>query len=99
MESYDPLRPQKAVIVKENPLVFNSEFLSIVVESNRKVFRNSMQGIVANKANFKNKLTTIVTFYVVLILPYFCSPISGYFDAVGSQTLLRSNYSVYHGKC
>jgi hypothetical protein len=44
LEGYDTLHPQKAVFVKESQLDFHSDFLSIVVQTNRKVFRNGMKG-------------------------------------------------------
>ncbi|XP_059351436.1 CD109 antigen-like [Daphnia carinata] len=36
------MHPQKAVVIKESRLVFQSDFLSIVVQSNRKFFCNDM---------------------------------------------------------
>lgn len=51
LEGYDTLHPQKAVFVKESQLDFHSDFLSIVVQTNRKVFRNGMKGSSENKPN------------------------------------------------
>ncbi|XP_046648840.1 CD109 antigen-like [Daphnia pulicaria] len=42
LEGYDVQHPQKAVLIKESPLVFHSDFLSIIVQLNRKIFANAM---------------------------------------------------------
>ena len=44
LEGYDNEHPQKAILIKESPLEFYPDFLSIVIQSNRKVFRNGMSG-------------------------------------------------------
>lgn len=46
LEGYDPQHPQKALFFREGRLTFRPDFLSIVVQSNRKIFRNGMNGIV-----------------------------------------------------
>jgi uncharacterized protein with PQ loop repeat len=53
LEGYDVQHPQKAVLIKESPLVFNSDFLSIIVQLNRKIFANAMNGIIKLKHNSK----------------------------------------------
>uniref|UniRef100_A0A0P5Q5G8 Macroglobulin complement-related protein n=1 Tax=Daphnia magna TaxID=35525 RepID=A0A0P5Q5G8_9CRUS len=42
LEGYDPQHPQKALFFREGRLTFRPDFLSIVVQSNRKIFRNGM---------------------------------------------------------
>uniref|UniRef100_A0A0P4XT60 Macroglobulin complement-related protein n=1 Tax=Daphnia magna TaxID=35525 RepID=A0A0P4XT60_9CRUS len=42
LEGYDPQHPQKALFFREGRLNFRPDFLSIVVQSNRKIFRNGM---------------------------------------------------------
>ena len=51
LESYDLQHPQKALLVKESPLDFHPDFLSIVIQSNRKVFRNGMSGNFLYRSN------------------------------------------------
>jgi hypothetical protein len=46
---YDVQHPQKAVLIKESPLVFHSDFLPIIVQLNRKIFANAMTGIIKLK--------------------------------------------------
>lgn len=41
---YNPQHPQKAVFAKEGQLEYHADFVSIVVQSNRKVYRNEMNG-------------------------------------------------------
>ena len=55
IEGYDVNRPKKSIFAKETQLTFRPEFLSIVVQSNRKIYRNEMSSKFVQNYN-KNKL-------------------------------------------
>lgn len=44
VEGYDFSSPQKNIFIKEAVIDYNPDFLSIIVQTNRKVFRNEMTG-------------------------------------------------------
>ena len=45
LEGYEAARPDRIHFVKQSMLTFHSEFLAIVVQTNRKVYCNSMSGM------------------------------------------------------
>ena len=89
MEGYDTLHPQKAIFIKESPLEFLSDFLSIVIQTNRKLFRNGMKG--------KNLILNIFKMNYDVNLIYFSS-IPRDLDPNESQTLHGSNHRLCCGK-
>jgi hypothetical protein len=89
VEGYDTLHPQKAIFIKESPLEFLSDFLSIVIQTNRKLFRNGMKG--------KNLILNIFKMNYDVNLIYFSS-IPRDLDPNESQTLHGSNHRLCCGK-
>jgi hypothetical protein len=48
LDGYDLLQPQKSVFSKRGHLEFHPDFLSILVQTNRKIYKNEMKGKIQN---------------------------------------------------
>ena len=88
LEGYDNEHPQKAILIKESSLEFYPDFLSIVIQSNRKVFRNGMSGNLTHYSKFIFKFIPIE--FDFSTIPYNS-------DSDGSQTLYRSSHHIHYG--
>jgi hypothetical protein len=54
LDGYDLLQPQRAVFTKRGLLEFHPDFLSVLVQTNRKIYKNEM------KVRFRAIITQLV---------------------------------------
>lgn len=52
LEGYDLSQPQKKIFSKRGVLEFHPDFLSILVQTNRKIYKNEMKGLIIQHSPF-----------------------------------------------